>query len=189
MLATEDLRTEHEAILLMLKVLGEMASRAASGKAVDLDDASRMIDFFEVFADKCHHGKEEGLLFPALEEAGIPRQDGPVGVMLHEHDQGRRFIQEMALAVNAGKGFPEFVQAEPDLAQFAQAARNYIELLESHIRKENEVLFTMADQVLSPQMQKELKAAFDTFEREHMGAGVHGAFHVMIGEMARKYLG
>jgi len=41
--------------------------------------------FLEVFVDKCHHGEEEKVLFPAMEEAGIPRQGVPIGVMIYEY--------------------------------------------------------------------------------------------------------
>ena len=53
------------------------------------------IGFLKEFADKCHHGKEEGLLFPAMVAAGIPDKGGPIGVMLAEHTQGRQFIRDM----------------------------------------------------------------------------------------------
>lgn len=181
MLATDELKNEHEGIKLMLRVLEELASRAESGREVDTDDAAKTVEFFKVFADACHHGKEEDLLFPALVEAGIPSQGGPVGVMLHEHDQGRHYIRQMTLSLG-GNG------AGPDMAQFAQAARKYIELLSAHIGKENEVLFTMADQVLSPEKQAELKKGFDTLESERMGEGVHETFHAMMEDMAEKYL-
>jgi hemerythrin-like domain-containing protein len=35
------------------------------------------MEFLTVFVDKCHHGKEEEFLFPALEAAGIAREGGP----------------------------------------------------------------------------------------------------------------
>ncbi len=53
-----------------------------------------------MFADQCHHGKEEDLLFPAMEAAGIPRESGPIGVMLEEHNIGRQYVRGMAEAVS-----------------------------------------------------------------------------------------
>jgi hemerythrin-like domain-containing protein len=35
--------------------------------------------FLKEFADKRHHGKEEGILFPALVEADIPEKGGHIG--------------------------------------------------------------------------------------------------------------
>ena len=44
----------------------------------------QLFEFFGVFVDRCHHGKEEALLFPALEAVGIGNNGGPIGVMLRE---------------------------------------------------------------------------------------------------------
>jgi len=52
---------------------------------VDTKDMHDFIGFLKEFADKCHHGKEEGLLFPALIQAGLPEKGGPIGVMLADH--------------------------------------------------------------------------------------------------------
>jgi len=188
MLATDELKAEHEGITLMLRVLEEIVSQVESGREVDPEDIAQVIEFFKVFADACHHGKEEQLLFPALEEAGIPRLGGPVAVMLHEHDQGRRYVQQMALAALAGRNLPEFVHTGPNMLEFADAARNYVELLTNHIRKENEILFKMADQVLTPEKQGELRQAFEELERDLIGEGVHEALHAMMERMADKYL-
>ncbi|WP_243357955.1 hemerythrin domain-containing protein [Fundidesulfovibrio terrae] len=178
MLATDELKAEHRGIEIMLRILGQLADAAQSGRGLDKADAADVIEFLRTFADKCHHSKEEDLLFPALEAAGIPRQGGPVGVMLHEHDIGRGFIKGMSDSLASG-----------DMVGFAGAARGYIELLSNHIAKEDNVLFKMADQALSPQKQEELVRAFAAMERDHMGEGVHEAFHAMMDRLAVKYLG
>ena len=54
-----------------------------------------------MYADRQHHGKEEDLLFPELEEKGLPRNGGPVGMMLMEHRFGRSHIARMAAAATA----------------------------------------------------------------------------------------
>lgn len=62
----------------------------ADEKRVPVEPLEQLLNFFRVFADLCHHGKEEQYLFPALEAAGIPRESGPAGVMLAEHAEGPR---------------------------------------------------------------------------------------------------
>ena len=57
------------------------------------------MDFLSIFVDKCHHGKEEEFLFPALEAKGVKREGGPIGVMLHEHEQGRGLVAMLRNAV------------------------------------------------------------------------------------------
>jgi hemerythrin-like domain-containing protein len=59
----------------------------------------------------------------------------------------------------------------------------YIQLLRAHIAKENTILFPMADRVLTREDQTELAAAFDRFETQETGAGVHGASIARLKEL------
>ncbi len=69
---TEQLKEDDELIKTMLKVLEAICSRLENTKDLPREHLDNVIEFIKVFADKCHHGKEEELLFPAMEEAGIP---------------------------------------------------------------------------------------------------------------------
>ena len=180
--ATAMLRTEHEAILTMLAVTDEVARRLEYGTRVAPHALHRLLEFFKLFADKCHHGKEEDLLFPFLEEKGLPRDGGPIGVMLGEHEQGRALIRQMSDAAEA---------YAKDIAgagrRWAHAARGYTSLLHSHIDKENNVLFMMAERMLSPQDQKSLAESFAKVEVEKMGAGTHERLHAMMNDLVKEF--
>ena len=86
---TEELKIEHQAIKRMLKVMAGACGRLDRGAAVDAGHLESIVDFIQIFADQCHHGKEEDLLFPAMDEAGFSGEQGPIAVMLAEHAQGR----------------------------------------------------------------------------------------------------
>ncbi|MEN6420324.1 MAG: hypothetical protein ABFD76_00125 [Smithella sp.] len=60
--ASQDLVCEHDAILFSLSVLDEISNRVNDGKDVPHSDIIELIGFLKLFADKCHHGKEEGYL-------------------------------------------------------------------------------------------------------------------------------
>jgi len=68
-----DLINEHEGILLGLKILEKIVYVINDKVEYDRSDIKKIIEFLKLFADKCHHGKEEGLLFPAMESAGIEK--------------------------------------------------------------------------------------------------------------------
>ena len=87
------LKDEHEGILLMLQILDKISGKMKKQEKMDLTHLEEIVDFFRTFADKCHHGKEEDLLFPEMEKAGISRERGPIGVMLAEHVQGRSYVR------------------------------------------------------------------------------------------------
>jgi hemerythrin-like domain-containing protein len=178
MFATEILRKEHDAILKMLDALDQTSAQLLSGAAVKPSTLNGLLEFFQLFADRCHHGKEEDLLFPLLEQRGIPRNGGPIGVMLFEHDHGRKLIREMKAAA------AEF-EKDPQVAgkRWADAAAKYSPLLREHIMKENNILFRMAEQMLSPDEQTALAADFEKAEIEKMGIGTHERLHQRMEEL------
>jgi hypothetical protein len=77
--------------------------------SVSIGDCS---GFFRNFADRCHHSKEEDELFPKMVEHGIPKEGGPIGVMLMEHDQGRAFVRGMSEAAEQQQLYDAFEQIE-----------------------------------------------------------------------------
>lgn len=178
MTATDQLKEEHEAIKLMLEILEEICLRLENGKQVNHNHLKQILEFIQVFGDKCHHHKEEDLLFPALEKAGIPKHGGPIGMMLIEHDQGREYVRNMAQAVT-----------EQNISQIIENARNYIAILNDHIDKENNILYMMADMHLSEEQQKELLKGFKKIETEKIGPGKHKKFHHLLHHLKGIYLG
>ena len=166
--ATEILIEEHTVIERVLAAMDAAARRLEARPPIGADWFTGAADFIQGFADGCHHRKEEGVLFPAMEAAGVPREGGPIGVMLAEHEQGRRLTRAMRAA--AGQ------MAAGDLgarAEVRQNATDYVRLLRQHIQKENTILFPMADRVIQGARQEEVAEAFDRVEREETGAGLH----------------
>jgi hemerythrin-like domain-containing protein len=179
--ATEVLKEEHRAIERMLAVLKEAADRAAAGERVPATLFRDAVDFIRNFADKCHHGKEEGKLFPRLEERGMPRGGGPLAVMLHEHDAGRQYVGAIEGALSAYEGGDEGASQV-----IVENSRRYVELLQGHIAKEDGVLFPMADRILSDEDQRELEELFEQVETEQMGPGTHEKYHRMLDQVEKE---
>ena len=180
---TDILIKEHDAILKMLNILEEVCLRLDNGERVEETDLENIVEFFKVFADKCHHGKEEDILFPALEEYGIPNEGGPIGVMLSDHVVGRDNVKGMSDAI---VDYKEGKDSAP--IEFVRYGRNYIELLTAHIEKENNILFVMADMHIPDERQQSLLVDFEKAEEEKIGAGVHEKFHKLLEELSVVYL-
>lgn len=149
------LREEHQVILRVLDVLRVLVERSESGRGFEFDSLRKCVEFFRLFADACHHAKEEDLLFPVLESRGIPKENGPIGVMLYEHTVARKLTRQMGEAAEAVAGGEASAAA-----QFCMVARQYIDLLSQHIHKEDNILFTMGDRVMQDTDQKSLCAQF-----------------------------
>jgi hemerythrin-like domain-containing protein len=158
---TRCLREEHRVILKVLDCFEIALGRARRSGRVTREEFAPFIEFFQGFADRCHHCKEEDRLFPCLERCGMPREGGPIAVMLREHDLGRahvRAVAESLPAADAGNGAA--VQAVHD-----QGGR-FLELLRHHIMKEDHVLFEMADQMVQGGERIALTQAYASAEGE-----------------------
>ncbi|MHB1293869.1 MAG: hemerythrin domain-containing protein [Anaerolineae bacterium] len=183
MKSTEELVAEHQAVKVALGILDRIAALARTEGQVNIDHVEAMIEFLQVFVDACHHGKEENLLFDALERAGVPREGGLVGVLLVEHQVGRVYVQTM---LNAVERHMEGEQGT--LSRFADAATQYTALLRNHIVKEDRDLYPLADAKLDAEEQAKLEEGFERIEREVVGEGRHEAFHKMLETLSATYL-
>ncbi len=169
--ATEDLVNEHNTILQVLTIMEKVVTVDKRDTALKLEFGRELVFFLKTFADQCHHGKEEGYLFPELINAGVQNQGGPIGVMLHEHVLGREYITSMSSALD-----------ENNYVEFVSYTEKYISLLRNHINKENNVLFPMADRLLDESRQNDLFEKFEEHEEYVIGHGVHEQLHSMIGK-------
>ncbi|MFV0554652.1 MAG: hemerythrin domain-containing protein [Mangrovibacterium sp.] len=169
---TQTLKDEHQNILRVLQVAEQKCTDMEHGKAIDSDFFLRLFDFISIYADKFHHAKEEDVLFKAMLENAQHLHCNPVPVMLYEHDEGRKFLQEMRHAL-----------AQNQKQELLFATRCYIDLLSNHIYKEDQVLYPMAEEAISEEekqlvnqqyaeSEKRVKAAFDVEELLNWGLAV-----------------
>lgn len=180
--AIKELMDDHQVILRMLRALNGMCLRIKEGGAVPADDLAAAVDFIKTFADYAHHGKEEDLLFPAMEEAGFPRHGGPIAVMLMEHTQGRAYVKSLSEAlerVRAGE--------TAALKDAARAASGYSDLLSAHIAKEDGILYPMAMDALPETRWKALKEQFDRVEAERMGPKRRAEYVALVDRLTAAY--
>ena len=181
MRSTDELMQEHRVIERVLAVIDAAAEAREKGGDLPPTFIPTVVHFVRNFADRCHHGKEEDNLFPAMQRRGIPGQDGPIGVMLVEHDRGRKYVRDME---EAGKRF-----ATGDASALKVALDNaigYSGLLRQHIDKEDNILYKMAERVLTEADDKELVQRFEEVERERIGAGKHEEYLKLVEDLEKE---
>ncbi len=176
MRSTKLLMADHAVIKEALLVLDAITTEVAHGKDMDTEDLHALLVFLREFADGCHHVKEEAIFFPALMQAGLPLDQGPLRVMTYEHQRGRVLIAAMQEAIE--RKIPE---------DFIMYAKRYRDLLDEHIEKENWILFERADQFLSGEQDEKVVSAFNQFETT-VGNQTLQRFHDSIAALASKYL-
>ena len=171
MKSIDRLVAEHDIIERALSVLEKVVAQIESGQSVPDEFPRWAPQFFRQFADQCHHAKEEDLLFPLLKERGIPEEGGPIGCMLQEHEVGRDCVRRMR----------EASEADPfDGTKFATAAKEFIPLLRQHIDKENNILYQMAQNVLSEADDADLTDKFTQVEQEKGLVGLHERYDAEV---------
>ena len=155
--STEILKKEHERILLVVDALETKCENFESEKKVDKDFFRKSIDFIRNYADKFHHAKEEDILFKEFVKSAEKEEVhcNPVEQMLYEHDLGRDFVKGIENGLD-----------EHDDEKIIKNARGYIQLIREHIFKEEGILYSMADEALSKEVQTEMLRKFEDIEHE-----------------------
>jgi hemerythrin-like domain-containing protein len=148
---TRPLVEEHKLILRMIGLLEKNAAETAAGRYQNWQFYRDGIDFIRNYADRFHHAKEEDLLFTALIENGMPRENSPVAAMLMEHDLGRTYISALEAALAEAM--------DGDTGRFQAIADNalgYAALLREHIDKEDGILYPLSERVIPESMRSAL---------------------------------
>lgn len=146
-MSTESLRRDHALIEKVLKAMWATVPLLQGGKTIPEPVINQVIDFTKNFTDVCHHGKEENSLFPELEKKGMPKESGPIAVMLMEHALTRK------LAARMEESSKTYVKTG-DAKQLVQDMQEYINHVVQHIWKENNRLFEMAEMALRNDVER-----------------------------------
>lgn len=150
------LRDQHKKILRVADVLEHLLLPGGADAPRDLDAVEACATFIRLYADALHHGKEEGFLFPELHDRGMPTDEGPLAVMLWEHEQGRAYVRALLEALpgaRAGEGRA--------MEAVREAGLGYVALIRGHINKEDNVLFQWADQMIEAPACRALCAEYE----------------------------
>jgi hemerythrin-like domain-containing protein len=152
-------------------------------ETANISDLETIVYLIKNYADGFHHEKEENLLVPLMGQKGFSPNQGPVAVMLNEHTQGRNYVKGMVEGIDHYKnGDQQAIQT------IYMNMRGYISLLRNHISKENNVLFRMADNVLSETEQEELLKEFSKVENSNVCGSVLTGYIASIEALEKTYM-
>lgn len=156
--ATKNLEQDHIHIIRLTDIM----EKITESDTADISHLEEIVDIIRNFADGIHHAKEEELFFPYLSKRGFSTSAGPVAVMLNEHVAGRNYVKAMSQNIELYK-----TGDKDALANIYMNMKGYAGLLKSHIGKENNILFRMADRALSNIDNEELLSGFEKAEKMH----------------------
>ncbi|MCK5688580.1 DUF438 domain-containing protein [Myxococcota bacterium] len=156
---------------------GQKAFEQEAGPSRDM--VGKLLKYFVEYADRIHNHKEEDHLFPLIEERGVPRNGGPLAVMLAEHEQSRQIMEKFGpLATDYADGKLE------DFPELKKLYFEYTELLKGHYWKENDILYPMAERVMSPEDGQKVLEGIHTIEATY-GENTRETYYALADEIIK----
>lgn len=180
--AIEVLMNEHRLIERVLGSLETLAVEMEGGLVPERPILADLGRFFREFADAAHHAKEEDVLFLRMSERGFSRETGPIAVMLHEHDVGRRHVSALRQAGD-GPGPLGLVEAQLVL----ESASAFVPLLRAHIQKEDRILYPMALRLLTAPELDAMLAAFEATDAHRRADGSLDRLHALADRLTAAF--
>lgn len=161
MLPVEILISEHRLIEPMIAVLEKEQQKIVVNNKVDPNFIVTVVDFFRTYADRYHHGKEEGLLFNALQKRQLSDADAKMMQdLIMEHALARRTVNNLESSKNS------YIGGETSsIDSILQSLTILVELYPKHIEKEDKHFFYPIMKYFSTNEQEDMVSKFLEYDR------------------------
>jgi hemerythrin-like domain-containing protein len=137
MLPIGPMMIEHRLIERMIKVMHRALLQAERAKKIDPRFIESATDFIRAYADRCHHGKEEDILFRELKKKKIaPEHQKIMEELIEEHKRGRQVTGGL---VEANSRYMK--GDERALSEILECIRTLVGFYPKHIEKEDKHFF------------------------------------------------
>jgi hemerythrin-like domain-containing protein len=155
------LMIEHRLIERMIKLLMDELLKIDKENKADLRFIEAAIDFLKTYADKCHHGKEEDILFRELVKKKLsPEHKMAMEELIEEHKMGRK---EVGKLVEAQDSYRE--GDTESISSIKKQIKWLVEFYHRHIAKEDKKFFILSMSYFSKQEQDNMLGEFLEFDK------------------------
>lgn len=153
---------EHRLIERMIAIVREELKEIKVGKKADPLFIDTYVDFARTYADRCHHGKEEDILFRDLAKKKLsPEHKKTMDELVQEHIYARKTVGELVSAKD------RYVQGNRDaLKDVAAKLKALAEFYPKHIEKEDKHFFFPILDYFTKQEQDAMLQEFWEFDRK-----------------------
>jgi hemerythrin-like domain-containing protein len=148
------LMIEHRLIERMISLMDEEIVRLEEEHTINPEFIDTAVDFIRSYADRCHHGKEEKILFRDLKEKILNDDDQRImDELIQEHVWGRQTTGSLVEAKN------HYLEGKEEaFITIIDLMKQLVEFYPKHIKKEDKHFFKNAMKYLT---QKEKNAMLD----------------------------
>ena len=175
---------EHENVMRLVEIFRVACCGILEGRDVDQEDFATMIFLARTYADSYHHGKEEKILFHAMEQQlGTAAQKLIRNGMLVEHDMGRFHMGALEEAL---KRYEDSGATIDKLAVVTNASA-WADLLQRHIEKEDTVVYLFARNHLPNDIMMDVEKEMEAYDRLQTAAGIQQQSLQLLAKIEQKY--
>jgi hemerythrin-like domain-containing protein len=156
------LMIEHRLIERMIALIKKEWQRIEAENTVQVTLIENMVDFIRMYADRCHHGKEEDILFRDLEKKDLPNKyQKTMQELIQEHVYGRKTVGKLVAAKE------QYVKGNSEsLGVIKEAFRELIEFYPKHIEKEDKHFFIPCMDYFTQEEQDQMLREFWDFDKK-----------------------
>jgi branched-chain amino acid transport system ATP-binding protein len=175
------LANEHAAIRRAVKVLEGMTDAAEMGVTINRHDVNALLIFLHYFGDSRHQAKEENVLFPVLRQRTASlrltaSQHDLLRDLLAEHNDERLLIEKVQLALFSDRP-----------SEFVAPARRLTRMLSQHVLQEEQVLFPLAEKIVTNKEADDLLMHMEQADAE-FGVSQYRLLMDLLQDLETKYL-
>ena len=177
LLPVDLLMSEHRLIERMITLTQKEIERVTETREVNPNFIIVAVDFFRSYADRCHHGKEEGILFKGLSQKQLANTDDKMmRALILEHAYARKTVSSL-------ESFKEsYVTGNIEASKnILQLMKELVEFYPVHIKKEDTQFFYPSMSYFTPQEQEEMLREFLDFDRNF----IHKKYQQIINTLER----
>lgn len=151
-----NLMVEHR---LIERMAGIIEKKLENGTAAEKEFLEKVIEFFTVYSDECHHKKEEDMLFYELKKRKISEEHAEILEKLEkEHSDGRKIIGEL-------KKEKENLPSEGSKARIYELLSSMFGMYLGHIKTEDRNFFIPVMSYFSEKEQDSMAGKFAEFDK------------------------
>jgi len=171
---------EHRLIESMVSLMRKEIVTINEEREVRTEIIDIIVDFFRIYADRTHHGKEEDILFRELKKKKMDSQHETImNELIEEHTYGRKTVGRLIDAKE------HYLKDDSDaLEKIVACLTELSEFYPRHIEKEDKRFFYPCLEYFSQVEQDEMLQEFWTFDRNM----IHEKYRKIVEEHGGKVL-
>lgn len=177
MIPIDALMQEHRIIDRIVPPIRKEISKIEENGRVEPKTIETVVDFVRTYGDRCHHGKEEGILFRELAKKPLSVEHA---TMMKELIEDHVYLRKTTSTLQAAN--VNYMNGNLDSAkEVAKSLKDLAEFYPRHVEKEDKIFFYPSMEYFTPQEQEVMLREFWDFDRRL----IHENYSKVVSELEK----